>query len=146
MATILTGSRVLNGKKQEVIVLGPGIIGQTAPVMLNYFKKVVPSGVTEIDFDLDKVVGGYIGDAAKAGDWPVKFIVSVSDTNANTAKKYIIPATLKAAGEPPAITQATVLSDMNTAFKAYQYLLLLPQIEITDAGVFVEKIILNVLE
>ena len=146
MATIFTASRVMGGKKQSLIVLGNGVISTIATTICSYFANVRPTGSTATSFDMDDVICGSTGDNILDDKWPVMFIVKIADSSNTSGKRYILRATLTKTGTPAVYTSSSVYNDMNTAFKGKQDVLQLPAIELNDATVFVEKIILNVLE
>ena len=140
MATIFTASRSLLGKKQDLIIVGTGSISTIANTVSSYFDNVRPSTASSTAFDLDQVVASSSQEET-LDEWSVIFIAEFTDTNTKTPKQIIVPATLKKTGTPPIFSAASVYSDMNTAFKGYQDVLVMPAIDLNSTSVFVKKII-----
>ena len=137
---ILTASRVLSGKKQKIVMTSAQSLITVDKVMLGYFNDLRPTGVTDVNFEqVTYVSTGSDGTAALTA-WPVTLVVKITDTDKDTPRTMVFPATVTLEQNMDA---AKTYTQLNTAFQNHQNISINPALNLNDATVFVETIIVN---
>lgn len=151
MIAIMTASRVLNGKTQNVSVsvknVSVNVVNQLDP-FIDYFVKIKPASATSTTFQMKELSALPSSSTSGSVSYPVRAMVTatIADSNRLTPEVIMFTAELTSVLPSNPISADTVLNDINTAFKAVQPATLgVNKLDITNDAVFVDSIAVNLI-
>lgn len=150
MNSISTLHRTYNGKVQTITIRWKdtdALHAATAPTVANYYQYVFPliSGVTPPTFELDSEVMVPSDDTSNTtAPNKVWYSVTVEDTDKNSARNYLLKATVDYnAGVTPGIDFTGCYVALELAFQAAQSTSVSPKLKLDDPKVWVDTIIVQ---